>query len=201
MIISIQDARHEEIGLASIESEKQQPITILTDARHGWRKNTQDSRVVAIGELSHKVLACEHVTQTDNPIAQKHELTGCKRIAESVETDNIEIGVWVHDCNATIDKFVSDSQDAINQNESWHGIKNLKKEMSKITDGPKKKEGKTWHRQLRDKLLPITTHAQFSMRNCQGDPQEPRDRLDTIALNVPNVQDAKRMLTKNLDTL
>jgi hypothetical protein len=41
-------------------------IDIMTDARHGWRKNAKDTSVVAIGEKTHKVLKCEHVTKTDD---------------------------------------------------------------------------------------------------------------------------------------
>ena len=176
----IESARFEEMAFSSIESDTQQPITILTDARHGWRKNTHDSSVVAIGEITHKVLACEHITKNDNPIPQKHELIGCKRIAESLDKDDIEVGVWVHDCNTTIDKYVTQLQDVTNQNETWHGIKNLKKEISKVVSGAKTNEGKTWHRQLCDKVLPIATHAQYSMRNCGGDAQRLRDQLDNI---------------------
>jgi hypothetical protein len=46
----------------------------MTDARHGWRKNAKDTSVVAIGEKTHKVLKCEHVTKTDDLVTQRHSL-------------------------------------------------------------------------------------------------------------------------------
>ena len=153
----------------------------MTDARHGWRKNAKDSSIVAIGDLSHKVLACEHVTKSDEIISQKHELVGTKRIALDFANENIDIGIWAHDNNGSVNNFIRTLPDpTCNQNETWHGIKNVKKELSKVTNGPKYQEGKLWHRQLRDKLDPISTHIQYSMRNCEGDPIKLRDRLDTI---------------------
>ena len=42
---SIEEALHEEIG----SYESLDGINIITDARHGWRKNAKDSSIVAIG--------------------------------------------------------------------------------------------------------------------------------------------------------
>ena len=183
---SIENARFEELGLSAENSNEQQPIDILTDARHDWRRNTKDTSVVAIGQLSHKVVACEHVTKDDCPISQKHELIGSERIVKSLEKDSIAIGVWAHDCSASINSFVRKQPEPTrNQNETWHGVKNLKKELIKVSQGPKYKEGKTWHRQLCDKVAPVSTHFQYSMRNCGGDAQNLRDRIDTI---IPHYQ-------------
>lgn len=38
-------------------------INIVTDVRHGWRKNAKDSSVVA-----HKVIDCVHVTKAQDPV-------------------------------------------------------------------------------------------------------------------------------------
>jgi hypothetical protein len=43
--------------------EDLETIDIMTDARHGWHNNAKDTSVVAIGEKTHKVLKCEHVTK------------------------------------------------------------------------------------------------------------------------------------------
>ena len=183
----IQKARLIEIGLSSEDSEEQRPIDILTDARHGCRKNAKDTSVVAIGDRSHKVIACEHVTKKDCLVSQKHELIGSKRIAASFERDNITIGIWAHDFNPSINKFVRELPEPTeNQNETWHGVKNVKKELTKVSKGPRYKEGKTWHRQLQDKVDPIATHFQYCMRNCGGDPQKLRDSINGIILHYQN---------------
>ena len=52
----------------------------MTDARHGWRKNAKDSSVVAIGEKTHKVLQCVHITKQDDIVPQKNEAKGTEKI-------------------------------------------------------------------------------------------------------------------------
>lgn len=52
--------------VASYENEELGTVDIMTDARHGCRKNAKDTSVVAIGEKTHKVLSCEHVTKSDD---------------------------------------------------------------------------------------------------------------------------------------
>ena len=56
-----------------------QGINILTDARHGWRKNAKDTSVVAIGEKSHQVIQHVHVTKHDDHCTQRHEKTGHRK--------------------------------------------------------------------------------------------------------------------------
>ena len=183
----IQKARLIEIGLSSNDFLEEQPIDILTDARHGCRKNAKDTSVVAIGDKSHRIIACEHITKTDCKTTQKHELIGSKRIAENLKNENIAIGVWAHDYNTSLNKYVRElPEPTVNQNETWHGVKNLKKELVKVTKGPKYKEGKTWHSQLQDKVDPIATHFQYCMRSCGGDAQKLKDSIDTIIPHYKN---------------
>lgn len=56
---STQDALYAEIGTY----EKLDGINFVTDARHGWHTNANDTSVVAIGEHSHKVIDCVHITK------------------------------------------------------------------------------------------------------------------------------------------
>lgn len=42
-------------GAVGCQSENEDGIAIMTDARHGWRNNAKDSSVVAIGEKTHQV--------------------------------------------------------------------------------------------------------------------------------------------------
>ena len=60
--------------------EEVDAIDIMTDARHGWRKNATDSSVVAIGENTHKVLQCVHITKIDGIVTQRHETKGTEKI-------------------------------------------------------------------------------------------------------------------------
>ena len=56
---SIDNAVNDEIS----SYEELDGINIMTDARHGWRKNSKDTSVVALGEQTHKVMECVHITK------------------------------------------------------------------------------------------------------------------------------------------
>jgi 5'(3')-deoxyribonucleotidase len=64
---SIDNAVNDEIA----SYEELDGINIMTDARHGWRKNSKDTSVVALGEQTHKVMDCVHITKS-----QDKECTG-----------------------------------------------------------------------------------------------------------------------------
>ena len=61
-------------------TEEWHGINIITDARHGWRKNAKDTCVVTIGEKSSMVLLHTHVTKADDHVTQRHELLGTKQV-------------------------------------------------------------------------------------------------------------------------
>jgi hypothetical protein len=49
-----------------MSEESDGAIAILTDARHGCRRNAKDTNVVCIGNATHKVLREEHMTKDDD---------------------------------------------------------------------------------------------------------------------------------------
>lgn len=83
----------EEIGLY----EELDGIDIMTDARHGWRKNAKDTSVVALGEKSHKVLQCQHVTKAHDIVSQRHEMKGTADIYRYFEEKDLTVKVHTHD--------------------------------------------------------------------------------------------------------
>ena len=67
---SIDNAVNDEIT----SYEELDGINIMTDARqksHGWRKNSKDTSVVALGEQTHKVMNCVHITKSHDKVAQR----------------------------------------------------------------------------------------------------------------------------------
>lgn len=55
----VEDEYKESIDLVlwgEVGCEEDDGITIMTDARHGWRKHAKDSSIVAIGEKTHLVI-------------------------------------------------------------------------------------------------------------------------------------------------
>ncbi|KAK3098813.1 hypothetical protein FSP39_023330 [Pinctada imbricata] len=175
---SISTAVLEEI--AAYADETIGEVNIMTDARHGWRKNAKDTSVVALGERTHKVLSCQHITKRDDPVTQRHEKIGTERIYDFLKENEASIGIHTHDRNLLINKYIRENSDATNQNDTWHCVKSLKGALKKATNGPKHLEGETWSFQLGDKAEPVPTHVHWSIRNCNGDSAQLRQSLDNI---------------------
>ena len=118
---SCRSAVLEEVGLSQIESENNKTeyrgISILTDARHGWRKNASQTDVVCIGLKSHKVLTDEIITKSDDHVAQS---IGTERLYDHFDNHPdgpVYIDVHTHDRNMSINKFIRESRpDVKNQN-------------------------------------------------------------------------------------
>ena len=174
----------EEVGLY----ENLDGIDIITDARHGWRKNAQDTSVVAIGERSHKVINCAHVTKADDHVSQRHEKIGTQRIYDDLDSKNISVNIHTHDRNMAINKFVREREHGFtrNQNDLWHGIKSVKKTLTNISSGPRYMEGKTWSEELVDKVEPVATHFYWAVKHCQGNSETLRTMLDDIVYHYQN---------------
>ena len=156
---SLETALQLEIGMYDLPQEDEGPgwhgINIMSDARHGWRKNAKDTSVVTIGEKSHQVLHHAHVTKQDDHVTQRHEKVGTEKMYEYLQAKDTPVAVHIHDRNMAINKLIKDKDGPVNQNDSWHGYKGLKKDMQTIASGPKYKMGVTWHTQLEDKVEPV----------------------------------------------
>ncbi|CAG2235932.1 unnamed protein product [Mytilus edulis] len=147
-------------------------INIMTDARHGWRKNAKDSSVVAIGEKIHKVLKCEHITKSDDSVSQRHEKLGTQRIYHYLEEQDVQL--------------VKDTGIITNQNDPWHAIKKVKVAMKRVSAGPKYLKEKSWSAQLEDKVESVATHFHWAVRNCEENPKELKDVLLNIVEHYKN---------------
>ncbi|KAK3099354.1 hypothetical protein FSP39_003212 [Pinctada imbricata] len=175
---------HEEIGLYEDLSSG---IDIITDARHGWRKNAYDTSVVAIGERTSKVISCQHISKNDDRVTQRHEMIGTRRVYQKLAEGDVSVRVHTHDRNMSVNKYVREEQkDTINQNDTWHGVKSLKKALTKISSGPRYTEGKIWSEQLRDKVESVSTHVHWAIRNCRGDATCLRESISNIVEHYKN---------------
>jgi hypothetical protein len=170
---SIDNAVNDEIA----SYEELDGINIMTDARHGWRKNSKDTSVVALGEQAHKVMDCVHITKSQDKVAQRHERLGTQSIYENMESKNVSIKIHSHDRNMAVNKFVKEAQFTTNL---WHAVKAVKKSVSKVSKGAKFSEGLSWSQQLADKVEPIPTHICWSVRNCDENPQKLKESLDNV---------------------
>jgi hypothetical protein len=190
---SIETALLEEIAMYPIpeeddeDEEQWQGIDIISDARHGHRKNAKDTSVVAIGDRSHKVLQHVHLTKhSDDIVTQRHERLGTEKVYDYLDSQDVSIRVHTHDRNMAVNKFVRESGPK-NQNDCWHGAKSLKKQMTPISQGAQKRHEITWHRQLEDKVEPMGTHAHWAIQNCDGEPQKLQEGLLNAVEHYKNV--------------
>ena len=55
-------------------------INILTDARHGWRRNAVQSYFIAIWHNHHGVVGLAVVTRADDHVSQRHEMKGVEKL-------------------------------------------------------------------------------------------------------------------------
>ena len=125
----------EEIGMY----EELDGIEITTAVRHGWRKHAKDTSVVAIGEKTHTVLQCQHLTKTDDAVSQRHEMKGTGEIYRYFETKNTAVKEHTHDRNMAVNKLVKTSGYTLM---AW--CKMDEKSLKSISTGPRYKEGSTW---------------------------------------------------------
>ena len=65
----------------------------------------------------------------------------------------------------------------------------LKKAVSNVSAGAKKRIGTTWHPELEDKVESICTHAHWAIRNCNGDIAQLRRNLTNIVDHYKNNHD------------
>ncbi len=168
----------EAVGIEIVESEG---ISILTDARHGTRKNSAFSDVIAIGCRTHKVVAAKTVTKKDDQISQRHELFGVKEMYKDFERKGIKVNTHGHDRNSSVNKYLAtEHPDIKNANDTWHATKGIAKTLKSIGSGPKKNVGKTWHEELTDKAASVKTASYYAMKHCHGSAEQLRQSLDNI---------------------
>ena len=87
-------------------SEDLESINIMTNALHGWRNNAKGSSIVAIGDDTHKLISCQHVTKTDDQVSQRHEKLGTERIYQHLRNQNVAVGINTHDLDLSIDEYI-----------------------------------------------------------------------------------------------
>lgn len=191
--ISCDNALREEITLSE---EEDGAISILTDARHGCRRNAKDTNVVCIGSSSHKVIREEHVTKTDDLCTQRHELLGTRRLYEYFDSDIPSIGglvrvhVHAHDRNASVNKYIREERpDTLNQNDTWHAAKSVERVINIVGKGSKRQHRQTWHEEISDKVHSVRVHVQYSIRNCHNDPRILREKLDNVVEHYKNIHE------------
>ncbi|CAC5388264.1 unnamed protein product [Mytilus coruscus] len=114
-------------------------VDIMTDARHACRKNSFNSDITALGQITHKVLSYQHVTKRLERNSQKHELYGTKKLYEDLESKTVNVRCHSHDRNSSISSFIEkDKPNVIDCLDTWHAGKEVRKAITKVAKGAKK---------------------------------------------------------------
>lgn len=184
---SIQFALFDEIQIS--KENKEDGISIMTDARHQCRKNSFHTDHVALGCNTHKVVDLQHVNKYEERSTQKHEVIGCEKMYEEFGRKNVKINVHTHDRNVSVNKVIRTKNTVKNCNERWHAAKAITKGMKVISSGAVKNIGRTWHPELADKGSLVRNHVYYSIDNCGGDPAVLRRMMDNCVLHFQNRHD------------
>lgn len=174
---SIENALEEEIRLDN--GEKSVDMHVEKQLLHRCNNNKTN--------YSYKVISYQHITKEEKPCSQKHELVGTKKIYEEFDSKNVKIKVHSHDRNSSVSKFITtENPETVDTYDTWHAAKEVRKVMSKISKGPKKNIGQTWHPQLADKTAGVKTHFYWAMNNSNGNEDTLRFYLDNITAHYQN---------------
>ena len=73
-----------------------------------------------------------------------------------------------------------------NQNDLWHGIKNLKKKLKTVASGPLYKRNVTWSLELEDKVDAVAKHVYWASQNCDYNPETFKDYIDNMVFHFAN---------------
>ena len=165
-------------------------IDIMTDARHGTRKNAKDTDVICLGEQTHKCLWGGHIKRSRDPVTQRHEMIGTKDMYNHFDNTQCPINIHVHDSNPSVTKYVDEERSpTVNQLDVWHETSKIPSKFKKISSGAKKNEGKTWHGQLFDKGSSVNVHVNWCIRNCGQNCDELKSKLENVVNHYQNRHD------------
>ena len=153
------------------------------DAWHSWRKNAIFTDVVSLGDRTHKVIHVDTISKVEEPVSQSINYVVCNKQMNILTKSSVQSSYMLmtvpQQClkYVTVDCAESGTKMAL---DAWHSGKGTARGMKKITTGPKKLEGKTWHPQLTDKSASVKTAVYYQMKNCEGSASQLRASIDNI---------------------
>ncbi|XP_064383612.1 uncharacterized protein LOC135332186 isoform X1 [Halichondria panicea] len=155
---------------------------VITDARHDSTANAYHTTVPCLSGSTHKILGISTISRTEHSVAQTRELQCTKVVLPQVIARGLNVTEVGHDMQAQVAKYVTHTLNLINSYDTWHGTKNVARELKKITEGRVRDRNITWFPELSDKRRSIKIHLYWAMKNCGEDP----NILQQMALNIPN---------------
>jgi hypothetical protein len=154
---------------------------VITDARHDSTANAYHTTVPCLSGSTHKIVGISTLSRTDHTVPQTREVACTKEVLPQVLARGLRVTEVAHDIQQQVSHFITADLSLVNSYDTWHGTKNVWKQMLKITQGRVRDRGVTWFPELVDKRKSIKTHLYWAMKNCQRS----ADCLRRLVDNIP----------------
>eukprot|EP00731_Ephydatia_muelleri_P000638 Em0001g638a len=175
----------EESMKAAVERVKESPHHaksgewVITDARHDSTSNAYHSTVPCLAGSTHRIVGISTLSRQQHRVAQTREVACTKIVLPQVIARGLNITEVAHDYQATIKLYVR-QLGMVNSYDTWHGTKNVAKQLRHICAGTVRTRDRTWFTELSDKARCTKVHLYWCMRNCGGNPV----RLRAMIMNI-----------------
>eukprot|EP00731_Ephydatia_muelleri_P000668 Em0001g668a len=128
---------------------------------------------------THRIVGISTLSRQQHRVAQTREVACTKIVLPQVIARGLNITEVAHDYQATIKLYVR-QLGMVNSYDTWHGTKNVAKQLRHICAGTVRTRDRTWFTELSDKARCTKVHLYWCMRNCGGNP----DRLHAMIMNI-----------------
>eukprot|EP00731_Ephydatia_muelleri_P038050 Em0639g1a len=125
------------------------------------------------------VQQCGCLSNPSWTIASFIKVACTKIVLPQVIARGLNITEVAHDYQATIKLYVR-QLGMVNSYDTWHGTKNVAKQLRHICAGTVRTRDRTWFTELSDKARCTKVHLYWCMRNCGGNPV----RLRAMIMNI-----------------
>ncbi|KAL5502235.1 hypothetical protein EMCRGX_G008976 [Ephydatia muelleri] len=182
----------EESMKAAVERVKESPHHatsgewVITDARHDSTSNAYHSTVPCLAGSTHRIVGISTLSRQQHRVRLTSSY--CPRFAlvsqlftfsRFLSNKGLNITEVAHGYQATIKQYVQ-QLGMVNSYDTWHGTKNVAKQLHRICASMVRTRDRTWFTELFDKARCTKVHLYWCMRNCGGNP----DCLRAMIVNI-----------------
>jgi hypothetical protein len=154
---------------------------VITDARHDSTANAYHTTVPCLSGSTQKIVGISTIARTEHSVPQTREVACTKEVLPQVIARGLRVTEVAHDIQQQVSRYVV-SLGLTNSYDTWHGTKNVAKQMLKISQGRVRDKRVTWFPELVDKRKSIKTHLYWAMKNCECR----ADYLQSLVDNIPS---------------
>eukprot|EP00731_Ephydatia_muelleri_P033475 Em0030g32a len=140
-------------------------------------EESMKAAVERVKESPHHATSGEVCTKVLNAHVYQHSST--EFVLPQVIAQGLNITEVAHGYQATIKQYVQ-QLGMVNSYDTWHGTKNVAKQLHRICASTVRTRDRTWFTELFDKARCTKVHLYWCMRNCCGNP----DCLRAMIVNI-----------------